>query len=187
MSHKFLFAFLVFALVFTACTKENIDVTETEIPEIPVDTVLCNLTLDLFELTAGDSTAIMTEVGGGSMPYSYLWSDGSINPELFVTQTDTFSVTVTDANGCTIADDYFYQNDNSPCAGFFTEIDVASDTINGNGFILNAFPTGGTPPFAYSWSQGAATQILFEVQPGIYAVTVNDAEGCETEDEVTIE
>ena len=39
-------------------------------------------------------------------PLTYLWSDGSTSPTLQVTQNGTYSVTVTDANGCTETQTY---------------------------------------------------------------------------------
>ena len=38
--------------------------------------------------------------------------------------------------------------------------------------------TGGTPAYTYSWSNGAMTEKVEELDAGVYTVTVTDAEGC---------
>lgn len=39
--------------------------------------------------------------------------------------------------------------------------------------------SGGVGPFTYAWSNGASTQNLGNLAPGIYTVTVTDSKGCE--------
>jgi hypothetical protein len=38
--------------------------------------------------------------------------------------------------------------------------------------------SGGTTAYSYSWSNGATTQDITGLAPGIYTVTVTDANGC---------
>lgn len=134
----------------------------------------------------GSEATLTAEITGGTPPFSYFWSDSTNVQTTTVTEYGTYIVNIFDDNGCSATAAYNF-NSGDPCFNFFTEIDVAPDSLSNNGFILNAYPSGGTPPFDYIWSQGATDAILYEVQAGTYAVTVSDAEGCETEDEVTIE
>ncbi|MBW8051812.1 MAG: hypothetical protein FVQ77_16040, partial [Cytophagales bacterium] len=41
-----------------------------------------------------------------------------------------------------------------------------------------AFPTGGTSPYSYSWTNGCLTQVCTGLSAGGYTVTVTDANGC---------
>lgn len=45
-------------------------------------------------------------VSGGVSPYAYLWSSGANNEDIYSIQNGTYSVTVTDANGCTTTQSY---------------------------------------------------------------------------------
>jgi len=45
---------------------------------------------------------------------------------------------------------------------------------------------GGTPPYAYNWSNGQTNPDLCNVPPGIYIVTVVDGDGCTDDTTVTI-
>ncbi|HET6245435.1 MAG: PKD domain-containing protein [Bacteroidetes bacterium] len=42
----------------------------------------------------------------------------------------------------------------------------------------SAFATGGTPSYIYSWSNGATTQSINNLQTGTYTVTITDISGC---------
>lgn len=55
-------------------------------------------------VATGDTigNTIDVSVTGGTQPYTYLWNNGSINQDLTdVASNTTYSITVTDANGCT--------------------------------------------------------------------------------------
>lgn len=113
---------------------------------------------------------------GGSSPYFYLWSTGATTPTIIDLPEGTFSVTVTDANGCTataeidvdIIDDFVVNGTVTPvlCYG------------NATGAITTT-TTGGTPPYIYLWSTGAATPNISNLAAGIYSLTVTEANGCE--------
>jgi len=126
---------------------------------------------------------------GGTPPYTYLWSDSLTTTNTFEPtegEDGIYSVFITDANGCTIYVSYNFST--LPCTDFFVNIDVSPDSLaNNNTYILNGYPTGGVPPFAYTWSEGSTEAILYEVTEGTYAVTVEDINGCTAEDVVTIE
>lgn len=114
---------------------------------------------------------------GGAHPMSYSWSTGaqiqSINN---LTAGATYTVTMTDANGCTVVDTY--TEPNYPTMNVNYNV---TDAVCGNSSgIIDLTVTGGTAPFSYDWSIGGATaEDLNGVRPGIYHVTITDNNGCE--------
>ncbi|HXH18180.1 MAG TPA: SprB repeat-containing protein [Chitinophagales bacterium] len=51
----------------------------------------------------------------------------------------------------------------------------------------SASVTGGNPPYTFLWSNGATTESIDSLCPGIYSVTVSDADGCTRSQAVTID
>ncbi len=109
---------------------------------------------------------------GGSAPYTYKWSDNSINAELLNAKSGTYSLTVTDKNGCTTTTTTTVTASNSfnATASVITNADCTAN--------LTASGVSGSLPYTYKWSNGAATSLATSVKNGNYAVTVTDKEGC---------
>ncbi|WP_396600972.1 HYR domain-containing protein [Algibacter sp. R77976] len=73
------------------------------------------IVLDNLELTGsetdisceGDNNgSISIDPSGGTLPYTYLWSNSETTKDLTNLSAGSYTVTVTDANGCTISDDF---------------------------------------------------------------------------------
>lgn len=71
--------------------------------EVSADSLIVNFgTAPIIdELVAGNGTATVT-VSGGVPPYTYEWSDGQTTPMATDLEDGEYTVTVTDANGCTV-------------------------------------------------------------------------------------
>ena len=123
-------------------------------------------------LCHGSSTgSIDVSVSGGTSPYTYTWSNGAVGQDLVNIPSGAFSVTVTDANGCTAMT---VATITQPSALLLT------GSVNGNNIDLSV--SGGTVPYNYSWSSGDVTQDLANVSSGTYTVTVTDASNCSISD-----
>ncbi|MFN4253543.1 MAG: SprB repeat-containing protein, partial [Saprospiraceae bacterium] len=122
---------------------------------------------------------------GGVPPYTYLWSNGQTSPQITGLAAGTYTVTVTDANGCTAADDteIFFWNE-----GLWIMVSVDLDDqiscFGANDGEVNAMVMSGTAPYTYSWSNGVVftttsnMHSITNLGPGTYSVTVTDANGC---------
>lgn len=108
---------------------------------------------------------------GGTAPYTYLWSNGAITNTINNLSAGTYTVTVTDANGCTSNASYLVTQ---PSALSITVTGTLA-TCNGS---VNANVSGGTTPYIYLWNNGATTQSISNVPAGTYSVVVTDANGC---------
>lgn len=113
---------------------------------------------------------VSTTLNAGSWS-GYVWQDGSTNATFAVTTAGTYSVTVTDGNGCSGSDDIVIGSNPLPVVSLPSQIQFCqggSDTLApGSGFN------------AYAWSNGDTTATLIVSASGTYIVTVTDANGCQ--------
>ncbi|WP_460504239.1 SprB repeat-containing protein, partial [Hymenobacter agri] len=121
-------------------------------------------------------------VSGGTAPYTYLWSNGATTQDLAALPAGTYSVTVTDANGCSAISSGTVGR---PAQLLASAQATAAQCAGGTGSVALTV-SGGTAPFAYRWSNGATTQSLSGLTAGTYSVTVTDANGCSATASATI-
>ena len=93
----------------------------------------------------------------------YNWSTGATTQTILVTQSGTYSITVTDVNGCIGADTVVLDVLQS------FSVDLGPDTSACGSLLLDA----GIPNANYQWSTGASTQTLDVTQSGSYSLTVS--------------
>ena len=120
--------------------------------------------------------AIDIFISGGTMPYTFLWSNGAVTEDLTGLSAGNYDVVVTDANGCTINGNYTINNNTNTLAVTF--IGTAENCSNGSGAI-DLTVTGGTSPYTFLWSNAAVTEDLTGISGGVYSCTITDATGCE--------
>ncbi|MES2774340.1 MAG: M4 family metallopeptidase [Bacteroidota bacterium] len=129
----------------------------------------------------GSNGTAAANAAGGTPPYTYSWSNGQTSSTATGLSAILYSVTVTDANGCssggnvtlteppllttTAAPTSDYNGYNVRCHG-------------GSDGVAEAYPTGGVPPYTYSWSNGQTTKVATGLMAQSYSVTVTDANGC---------
>jgi hypothetical protein len=146
-----------------------------------------SVVVDATEVSCNDACdASVTAVpSGGTPPYTYLWDVGATSQSIFNIHLDSYTVTVTDADGCTASATGFV---NGPDA---IEITFTSDVLPcGQGITgcATASASGGNAPYNYFWSvsQGGAT--VCDLSPGItYYVTAVDINNCEATDSLVLE
>ncbi len=149
------------------CSGEtSVSVTENTLPTV-------NIT-GTASLCEGDNTVLSTD---GSFD-TYQWSDNSSGPDITVDATGTYSVTVTDTNGCT-DEASFAVTVNAPPT---LTISGPTSFCEGSNTLLDA----GGGYASYDWSNGGTTQIIDVTQGGSYTVIVTDNNGCTAEEQVDI-
>ena len=125
--------------------------------------------------TAGGSITVIPTGGNGG--YTYLWSNGQTGATISSLNAGIYSVTVTDANGCTeVAQGISLQE----VPQLSCEVIIDQQPTTGNNGILSVDIDGGTAPFTYQWSDGSVDPINAGLSAGTYSVTVTDANGCVT-------
>jgi hypothetical protein len=120
---------------------------------------------------AGDGTAWAAPTGG-TLPYSYLWSNNSTDSLITNLVTGTYTVTVTDANNCQATESV----DVNPfaCQGL-VQSGFVNPTCNSNcNGAAGAVLLGGVGPVTYVWNTGDTTNNITNLCAGIYELTITD-------------
>ena len=145
--------------------NDSVSVTEHALPTVSISGTL--------SFCAGANTTLTAS--GAS---TYLWSTGETTASITVSAGGSYSVTGTDANGCSALDSASVTEYSLPSvsiSGTLTYCAGASTTLDaGAGFA------------SYSWSSGETTQTISGTA-GNYTVTVTDSNGCSnTSAQVTV-
>ncbi|MFH1321671.1 MAG: T9SS type A sorting domain-containing protein [Bacteroidota bacterium] len=133
----------------------------------------------------GDSNGIVTvNPAGGTLPYTYLWSEGQTTKTATGLLFGTYSVIVTDSCGDAINDTVIINEPTAlslPTGSFL-------DTAGGGVGMAWVTVSGGTPPYEYIWDDPVSqtTGIAYNLLAGSYNVVVTDYNGCEDSINVTV-
>ncbi len=138
---------------------------------------LATVTSNVF-CSGGSNGAIDVTVNGGTAPYIYVWSNGETTEDIAGLSTGIYTVTITDANGCTTVVSAGIGQPAQQLNASTAVQDVLC--FNGNNGFIDLIPSGGTPPYAFNWSNGSTTEDLGGLTAGTYSVTITDANGCDT-------
>ncbi len=128
-------------------------------------------------LCTGQSTAVLT-VSGTYNSYAWASPPGGSSPTIVVSTPGTYTVTVTDANGCPSSSSFTLNAFPPP----FVQITGPSDVCLGGTATLSA----GAGFNSYQWSTGSTSPTTTITQPGFYFVTVTDANGCSNSAQYTV-
>lgn len=122
----------------------------------------------------GADGSIALTVSGGATPLQFAWSNGATTRDIAGLSGGTYSLTITESNGCTL--------DTSFALGsgeLALELDIDDIRCFGdaNGQVT-ALASGGVAPYSYTWSVAGQTGMsISALGPGSYSVTVTDADG----------
>jgi len=127
--------------------------------------------------TPGNDGSTSTAASGGTAPYSYSWTPGgATTPGLTGLAAGSYTVTVTDLNGCTASETINVAGGGNILIGAtVVEPDCFGD-CNGN---ITLSPSGGVPPYSYLWDDNSSNFFRTLLCAGSYTVTVTDNSSCE--------
>ena len=118
------------------------------------------------DICPGGSTTLTAN--GGYVSYS--WSTGATSQSIPVNVAGTYTVTVTDANGCKA-------NISKVVVQAASPIPVITGTLSFCGSSSTTLEAG-LGYSSYAWSNGATTHSIIVSTAGIFSVTVTNASGC---------
>jgi len=132
----------------------------------------------------GTSTgSVSTSVSGGTAPYVYSWSTGALTSNITNRPIGTYTVTVTDAKGCSATSSQTITQPDALAAAETVAHVTCFGSSNGS---ISMNVTGGTAPYAYVWSTNATTSSISNVQANAYYVTVVDVNGCSVNKQIFV-
>ncbi len=166
--------------------------TFTQSVVVPIDNSnCCNLVLttsstpDVCSAHNGTATVVAS---GGTSGYVYLWSPSGGNGSTATgLPSGNYSVTVTDASGCTSSQSVVVAVDNSNCCSLVLATSSTPDVCGRNNGMAVVSVSGGIAPYSYTWSPvGGNGATASNLPAGNYIVNVTDANGCAASEGVVV-
>jgi len=162
-----------------------ITIQEIVIEEPAAITLTANAT-DETNAGANDGTAT-ANANGGTGNLNYQWSNMQTGAMIDGLMPGTYTVTVTDENGCTEVAEVNVNSGMNNCAGFGS--DVSSEDVSCFGAAdgtAGTNPFGGNDPYDFVWSNNMTSSSITGLSAGVYTVTITDVNDCEIVEEITI-
>ena len=156
--------------------EEMITIEEPEV----LDGFIDPMQVSCFEGNDGSATVFPT---GGVEPYLFNWSNGSTSATATTLVAGTYTVTITDNNGCLTEVE---ETIGEPTGMNLTFVSTNLNCNGDNSGDIDLEVTGGMMPFTYLWDDGATTQDRQLLAANTYCVTITDANNCTQDTCVTI-
>jgi gliding motility-associated-like protein len=162
----------------TVTDTNNCTTTTTFVVTDPAGGIELSVTLDIDDISCyGLSDGSINALPNGGYPtYTYLWDDGQTTSQISNLALGTYSVIVTDANGCQTTMTGTITQPAAPLSVTGTHTDV--NCFGAATGTVTSTVSGGTAGYQYLWSNGEITSSLSNVTAGNYTLKVTDANGC---------
>lgn len=134
------------------------------------------ITFSVTNATCGNANGSITATGGTT----YFWSNISSTATISNLAAGVYTVTATNANGCSATANAMVLNTGGPAISISLFItNIGCNQINTG--AINGTVAGGIAPYTYDWSHLAGPsnpEDLSNLSAGTYCVTATDANGC---------
>ncbi len=138
------------------------------------------------DVSCGNPGSISLSVTGGVPSYSYLWDTGDTTNGISGLSANTYNVTVTDNNNCTV-DTAFTVPEGNLNGTLSVQVETPECYGDNTGSIIVSLENG-MSPYDYSWSHDSnlSDSIAAGLYAGTYSVTVTDSIGCHADTTVQL-
>lgn len=119
-------------------------------------------------------------VTGGTSGYSYQWSNGQTWKTTGNVVAGTYTLTITDANGCIDISNAIIGEPDTMDAIFNNTVST------GNDGTIDLTPLGGNPPYTFYWKDSTLTEDRMNLPVGNYRITITDTLGCQLKTSTSI-
>lgn len=150
--------------------------TSEQFITIPAGAPTVSVTGDTLLCDAGETGMLVALPGPASQPpYAFLWNTGAMQADINGLQLGTYTVTLTDALGCT--DSVAVTLVEVPFPETLSSVLDATHLDSADGRIEFAILQG-IGPYTYQWSTGDTTASIDGLAPGLYNMLLLDGAGC---------
>lgn len=164
-------------------TDANGCIATDTVSVIEPDVLTTNSTPTALTCNGNCDGSITTTPTGGAAPYTFLWSDGQTTQTASNLCAGTYTVTVIDANNCTVTDTV----DLTEPTTVTGNVAVTGPTCGLCDGDATANPSGGTGPYTYLWGDGQTTQTAVGLCAGIISLEITDqGTGCTYTEDVIV-
>ncbi|MBV6655592.1 MAG: SprB repeat-containing protein, partial [Mameliella sp.] len=129
------------------------------------------------EVSCFDGSDGQMSVSTNGAPTTYIWSTGSDTDTIDNRPTGTYSVTVTNADGCMDTTAALLPQPDAPLVARI-ELSEPVTCFGFNDGALEAIPIGPGSVFTYAWSNGNTQTINRGLNAGQYSLTLTNERGC---------
>jgi hypothetical protein len=139
--------------------------------EEPSVIVITSVTTTASTTSSLDGVIDLT-VNGGTFPYDFIWNTGSPTEDISNLMIGSYTVTITDDNGCLVVETIDIVTDTP----FSVTINIVQGIScnGGSDGTIEAIVSGVNSPFSYIWNTGGMLSNLDNLAAGTYTVTVMD-------------
>ena len=164
----------------TGATTQSIQVTDEGLYSVTATNSTCEAHTSVYVAVNALPTATIsgtTAICGGESTTltanggtSFVWNNGATTQSIEASAAGAYTVTVTNANGCTASAVTSIVSAPNP------SVQISGNLTACEGSTVTLTATGGT---SYNWSNLANTATINPVQSGTYTVTAYNSLGCE--------
>lgn len=161
------------------CTKSlNVNITQ---PSSALSGTAVTSNVSCF---GGSNGSINLTPSGGTAPYSFNWGGGITTEDRTGLVAGTYSVIITDFNGCTTTVNATITQPNASVSGATVVSNVSC--FGGSNGSINLTSTGGTAPYTFNWGGGITSEDRTGLVAGTYSVIITDFNGCSSTVNATV-
>ena len=167
---------------YTVTITDAIGCTATSSSTVGSQSLSINSSTSVTNASCSVLGTATVNTSNGQAPFQYLWSNGANSQTASGLNAGNYTVTITDANGCTTSNSATVINGTNSINSTLTSVQ-ANCNIPGS---ATASASNGTAPYTYLWSDGQNSSSANNLSAGVYTVTITDNTGCININSVTI-
>lgn len=164
---------------FTATDMSGNVATCSFIVNVPTAMIVDTSSVDVA-CNDGNNGSAAVMPSGGSQPYTYLWSNGDNTPSVSGLVADQYTVSVTDASGCTVVQAITVDEPTTLTIALVEIVNASGMQPNGS---VDVTVGGGVPPYTFVWKNSTGIIIgdqedIDGLPVGVFTLQVTDSNGC---------